>query len=625
MKNKKNTKAAEAGKGAKAATASEAANASKTATASEDVGKRGPAGFFRENALFCLLFCGMGIYYLWRMFSIPPWYDELYTYENFIDRGVIYSMIHWPLPNNHVFFSALSAVLNKLGSPYIGLRGISFLASLGSLLLLYRILRKAVPANLAAAGAALFAAMYNVVQQAAQGRGYALSGFFLLAAVNCLYEICVPDAGGISGAFAGTGQEYEKGGQKGEGRIKELQKISGREIKGRKIKGRKIKGRKIKGRKIDRRFWYYVGFAACLTGGLYTIASNLYWVVPVCMAGGLYLLFSGKYKTLFRLIGASLAAALATFGLYTIIWLAIGSNFLVKEEAGPFFGKGHFYVLLHDPFAAFSRGMQAMLSDPNIQSIDRSRFNSEFIQYLERVANQVYPNGGRILLVLTAAGLVLALLLCVRAFWRKDMPVFFLALYTVVLTVMVPVFLTVQCVFPYLRVFTYMGSVLAMLFVLMVYAVADIVRSLAAKGKGAQVPARVGKWAAFVFAAAGILFSVYSCRLPEYNAGYDSRDNHIYAALKQLDEQEVDTVLVGDVYARLNLYFHIQRCRGKELVMDYEQPDYVLMDKVQTGPEGEALVWPYEMNTQDFPWEWIEEHMEVVFEDDSYIAYQVVK
>ncbi len=600
MKNKKNTKAA---------------NASKAATASEDDGKRGPAGFFRENALFCLLFCGMGIYYLWRMFSIPPWYDELYTYENFIDRGVIYSMIHWPLPNNHVFFSALSAVLNKLGSPYIGLRGISFLASMGSLLLLYRILRKAVPANLAAAGAALFAAMYNVVQQAAQGRGYALSGFFLLAAVNCLYEICVPDAGGNSGAFAGTGQEYEKGGQKDEGGIKELQKISGREIK----------GRKIKGRKIDRRFWYYVGFAACLTGGLYTIASNLYWVVPVCMAGGLYLLFSGKYKTLFRLIGASLAAAFATFGLYTIIWLAIGSNFLVKEEAGPFFGKGHFYVLLHDPFAAFSRGMQAMLSDPNIQSIDRSRFNSEFIQYLERVANQVYPNGERILLVLTAAGLVLALLLGVRAFWRKDMPVFFLALYTVVLTVMVPVFLTVQCVFPYLRVFTYMGSVLAMLFVLMVYAAADIVRSLAVKGKGTQVPARVGKWAAFVFAAAGILFSVYSCRLPEYNAGYDSRDNHIYAALKQLDEQEADTVLVGDVYARLNLYFHIQRCRGKELVMDYEQPDYVLMDKVQTGPEGEALVWPYELNTQDFPWEWIEEHMGVVFEDDSYIAYQVVK
>lgn len=583
-------------------------------------GKSGPAGFFRENALFCLLFCGMGIYYLWRMFSIPPWYDELYTYENFIDRGMIYSMIHWPLPNNHVFFSALSAVLNKLGSPYLGLRGISFLASMGSLLLLFRILRKAVPANMAAAGAALFAAMYNVVQQAAQGRGYALSGFFLLAAVNCLYEICVPETGGVYAASAGNGREHGKGGQKDEDGIKgDMTKRAWE------INGRKLKQQKLVQRKMNRRFWYYAGFAACLTGGLYTIASNLYWVVPVCMAGGLYLLFSGKYKTLFRLIGASLAAALTTFGLYTIIWLAIGSNFLVKEEAGPFFGKGHFYVLLHDPFAAFSRGMQAMLSDPNIQSIDRSRFNSEFILYLERVANQVYPNGGRILLVLTAVGLVLALLLCIRAFRRKDMPVFFLALYTVVLTVMVPAFLTVQCVFPYLRVFTYMGSVLAMLFVLMVYAGAEAVRSLIVKRKGTEVLARMGKAAAFVFAAAGILFAVYSCRLPAYNAGYDSRDNHIYAALKQLDEQEVDTVLVGDVYARLNLYFHIYRCRGKELVMDYEQPDYVLMDKVQTGPEGESLVWPYEMNTQDFPWEWIEEHMEVVFEDDSYIAYQVVK
>lgn len=562
-------------------------------------GKRGPAGFFRENALFCLLFAGMGIYYLWRMFSIPPWYDELYTYENFIDRGIIYSMIHWPLPNNHVFFSALSAAFNKLGSPYIGLRGISFLASMGSLLLLYRILRKAVSANMAMAGTALFCAMYNVVQQAAQGRGYALSGFFLLAAVNCLYEICLPEAGGIGPDGADTAKEKKK----------------------------------------NRRFWYYAGFAACLTGGLYTIASNLYWVVPICMAGGLYLLFSGKYKTLFRLAAASLSAALVTFGLYTIIWLAIGSNFLVKEETGPFFGKGHFYVLLHDPFAAFSRGMQAMLSDPNIQSIDRSRFNREFMQYLERLGSQVYPNGGRILPVLAAVGLILVLLLCVRAFRRKEMPLFFLSLYVVVLTAMMPVFLTVQCVFPYLRVFTYMGSVLAMLFVLMVYAVAAIVRGLAGKGKRAEIPSHLegtaGSLAAkdgtpfaragVLFAIVGILFAIFSCSLSEYNAGYDSRDNHIYAALKQLDEQKVDTVLVGDVYARLNLYFHIQRCRGKELIMDYSQPDYVLMDKVQTGPEGEALVWPYEMNTQDFPWEWIEGHMEVVFEDDSYIAYQVME
>lgn len=540
--------------------------------------KKDAAALIRDHGLFWCLFLGMGIYYIWRMFSVPPWYDELYTYENFIDRGMIYSMIHWPLPNNHVFYSALSAVLNKLGNPYIGLRGVSFLASMGSLLLLYRILKKGISPRMAAAGTALFAAMYNVVQQAAQGRGYALSGFFLLAAVNCLYEICIPE-------------KTEEG-------------------------------------KGKRRFWYYAGFAVCLTGGLYTIPSNLYWVVPVCMAGGLYLLFTREYKKLFRLVIASAAAAIVTFGLYTIIWLAIGSNFLVKEEASAFYGMSHFQVLKTAPFAAFSRGMEAMLSDPNIQSIDRSRFNNEFTLYLGRVLNQVYPNGSHILPVLILFGLLLMLALIIISCRRKEKSMFFLSLYVFVLTVMVPVFLVIQCVFPYLRVFTYMGSVLSMMFVLMPYALWAIVKPAAdrlAQRRSFSLPARFTAYGSLLAAAAAILLTVVYCRLPEYNAGYDSRDNHIYAALKQLDEKEVDTVLTGDVYARQNLYFHILRCRGKELVMDYEHPDYVLMDKIQTGPEGEELVWPYEMNTQNFPWEWIEGHMEVVFEDDAYIAYQVVE
>ena len=540
--------------------------------------KKDAAALIRDHGLFWCLFLGMGIYYIWRMFSVPPWYDELYTYENFIDRGMIYSMIHWPLPNNHVFYSALSAVLNKLGNPYIGLRGVSFLASMGSLLLLYRILKKGISPRMAAAGTALFAAMYNVVQQAVQGRGYALSGFFLLAAVNCLYEICIPE--------------------------------------------------KSAGVKEKRRFWYYAGFAACLTGGLYTIPSNLYWVVPVCMAGGLYLLFTGEYKKLFRLVIASAAAAIVTFGLYTIIWLAIGSNFLVKEETGAFYGMSHFQVLKTAPFAAFSRGMEAMLSDPNIQSIDRSRFNNEFTLYLGRVLNQVYPNGSHILPFLILFGLLLMLALILISCRRKEKSMFFLSLYVFVLTVMVPVFLVIQCVFPYLRVFTYMGSVLSMMFVLMPYALWAIVKPAAdrlAQRRSFSLPAGFTAYGSLLAVAAAILLTVVYCRLPEYNAGYDSRDNHIYAALKQLDEKEVDTVLTGDVYARQNLYFHILRCRGKELVMDYEHPDYVLMDKIQTGPEGEELVWPYEMNTQNFPWEWIEGHMEVVFEDDAYIAYQVVE
>ena len=71
----------------------------------------------------------------------------------------------------------------------------------------------------------------------------------------------------------------------------------------------------------NRRFWLYAGFASCLTGGLYAIPSNLYWVVSICFAGGLFLLLCREYGRLIRLIVASACAAVVTFGLYTIIWL----------------------------------------------------------------------------------------------------------------------------------------------------------------------------------------------------------------------------------------------------------------------------------------------------------------
>ena len=86
--------------------------------------------------------------------------------------------------------------------------------------------------------------------------------------------------------------------------------------------------------------------------------------------------------------------------------------------------------------------MQAMLSDPNIQSIDEgSRFNSEFIQYLERVANQGVSKR-RAYFTCADSGRAgsCASVGCQGILEEGYAPCFSLALYTVVLTVMVPVF-----------------------------------------------------------------------------------------------------------------------------------------------------------------------------------------
>ena len=110
-------------------------------------GRRGKPD--KETIVFLLLLCSLAVYYGWRLFALTPWYDELYTYYYFISRGPVYAAIHWPLPNNHVGYSVLSAVLNRFGNSAVGLRGVSYLASLGSLILLYRIGRECFPKGFA--------------------------------------------------------------------------------------------------------------------------------------------------------------------------------------------------------------------------------------------------------------------------------------------------------------------------------------------------------------------------------------------------------------------------------------------------------------------------------------------
>lgn len=187
-----------------------------------------------EDKVFILLMLVMAVYYARRMFLLTPWYDELYTYYYFISRGPVYAAIHWPLPNNHVGYSTLSACLGIFGCAPVALRGVSFLCSLGSLVLLYRISKKYLEEGLALIPAFLFAGMYMVNQLAVQGRGYALVTFCYLTSLATLYAIVA-----------------EKKNNKSN----------------------------------------YIMFGASLVIALWAIPSSLYVVMPVCLVGGFLRVF----------------------------------------------------------------------------------------------------------------------------------------------------------------------------------------------------------------------------------------------------------------------------------------------------------------------------------------------
>ena len=240
----------------------------------------------------------MVFYYIWRANYLTPWYDELYTYYYFISRGPIYSAIHWPLPNNHVGYSVLSSLLNMFGNSYIGLRGISFLCAVINPFLVYRLSRRFLEDLYAYGAMLLYFSCMLVNDLSIQGRGYTLACTCFILTLRQLGIIC---------------------------------------------------------RSEDFKLFDYIVFGLALIIGLYTLPSSIYWVIPSCMAAGIFLLVNGfrttdyrdtiwntrYFKRLKNCIVTGLISALIVFLLYLIIWLAVGSNLLVKDPASSLYGMSH--------------------------------------------------------------------------------------------------------------------------------------------------------------------------------------------------------------------------------------------------------------------------------------------
>lgn len=359
----------------------------------------------RGDVVFCLLFLAMAVYYGYRLFALVPWYDELYTYYYFISRGPVYAAIHWPLPNNHVGYSTLSACLGIFGCAPVALRGVSYLCSMGSLALLYRISKKVLEEGIALIPVYLFAGMYMVNQLAVQGRGYALVTFCYLSALLSLYAI-------------------------------------------------------VAEKKNNKR--NYIIFGASLVIALWAIPSSLYMVMPVCMIGGFVLLLDRDYGRLLRLVAASFVSAVCVAGLYGILWLAIGSNLLSKTPDGPFYTAGHIDIILHAPFRALREGIDYMLATPYIQSMSRQAFRGQAGHWLQTLfGSQLSPWSGFFgngMCILLLAGLLAAAVSLIgkpkKVFWEW---------YFILTAVLLALALVIQCKLPYQRVFSFLGVWAALL------------------------------------------------------------------------------------------------------------------------------------------------------------------
>lgn len=517
--------------------------------------KRWEKDDWEKNAFFILL-AVMAVYYGYRMFALTPWYDELYTYYYFISRGPVYAAIHWPLPNNHVGYSVLSAFLDYLGNPYIGLRGLSYLSALANLVLIFTIGRKFLQKGFSFMAVVLYCSVNLVNQLAVQGRGYTLGVTCYLTAFLCLIYISTAE---------------------------------------------KDKKR------------YYVIFALSLVLGLYTLTSDVYWVLAICLTGGCYLLYRGikekesfGFKRLFKLIAAALLAAVMTVLLYTVIWLAIGSNLLIKDAGSPYFSFSHVQVILKAPFAAIGAGVEYMLATPYIQSVAREGFFSRLYDWFITLFDLYYGGLSHAILLLFLLGAVYLIVKLIKGMKRGEEKELLLPLFLLTGIVCTPLFLIIQCTLPYYRVFVYGGVLLALLppFLLQ--------ELLQKAGKGI-----LQKYIA-VIPAAALLFAVHCFFFKGYSNQYSMREYEMEDAFSHAEINEDTKLCVTDCTQQYLLRFlYGVTCENTQI----EDADTVLLDKRMLDKDYDEMEWEFYHYYNTIPWDYVTGRLKPSYENESFVLY----
>lgn len=527
----------------------------------------------RTQYVFCVFFLGMAVYYGYRMFTITPWYDELYTYYYFISRGPVYAAIHWPLPNNHVGYSALSACFIIFGSAAVALRGVSWLCSLGSVVLLYRIGRKCFAGYFALIPMFIFTGMSMVNQLAVQGRGYALVTFCYLTAIWELLHIAV---------------EHRK----------------------------KIRD--------------YVVFGLSLVLALWAIPSSLYVVMPLCILGGIVLLSQKEYRILIQLIAASLVSAFVTAGLYGILWLAIGSNLLIKTPDSGFGGMSHGAVILQAPIKALITGVTYMLDTPYIQSMTREQFRRQASYWRQTLfGTQLSPVVG-----VKGAGMcwLVGVALTVVILWSigrlkqritgddREKYREFLAWYFILTPLLLTVALIIQCKLPYQRVFSFLGAWTAFLTAWLFETIDDIARKKSDEKKGNKASVRrLGRgWG--ILTGGLCVLALWADQNP-----YSMRDEFLRDAYEQVPMEQMEKVAVTDCDQEYFLLYAYD-IEGDRVTRQIEEADIVLIDKALLGmtysyresPEE----WKFYLTREEIPTAYLEEKMEPVYENWHFILYE---
>ena len=478
----------------------------------------------------------MAGYLLWRMFYIAPWYDETVTYREFIHRGTWYSMTHWPLPTNHVFYCVLSSILDIFGNPYLTLRGVSYAAALVNLILLFGCLCRKTKPEPALAGCMIYSGFWLVMDQSVQGRGYTLSNVFVLTCILCVHQIFHDRREGLT---------------------------------------------------VKKRF--FAGYAISMFLALYTVPTNFYWIFALCAAIFVLCCLEKEWKLLWRFVRYGIGSALMTVCMYSFIWISTGLRQLGTSDIT-------FVSFLKKFPQIVLTGIEDMLSNEIIQPVGRKAAISGMGEWLRELAEQILGTGSMIsaaaavvvgcLMLISFAGFVKTLTgrseFC-RSEKRRGID--FFLLFSWISIWAVPILLVLQGTLPFYRCFLWICIPL----IIILADAADRIRFCARSKWESNCGKRQkdkwesrwqGAWKKYGWPLVCLCLCLGIYAYGKQSFEENKNENEIQEILDHT-EGEMEKVIWGDARTEAYVYF----VYGTDFEEDPYEPDHIIVKKAALDPE----------------------------------------
>ncbi|MBP3815090.1 MAG: hypothetical protein ILA12_10595, partial [Butyrivibrio sp.] len=376
---------------------------------------------------------------------------------------------------------------------------------------------------------------------------------------------------------------------------------------------------------------------------LYTVPSNVYFVIPVSVAIGTYLLINAYrsrdmhgniaetsyFKKFKKFFITGILAALISFFLYALIWLAIGSNLLVKTEGSGYFGLSHATVLLRSPVTSLLTGARYMLDQPYIQSLPQGEFAKRVLGWSNSLYEYMLPGLALTIHIVVVVSLGVAVYECIRHFAYSRTIINLMVLSNILVT---GAMLVIQQKLPYLRVFTYSAVVVTLCFCTCIERLINVtIRIYNREIKGAdektvhketETTIKGDKWysgiGVYIPVLAAIVLFTLRFLTPSFTCQLDERENDLLETLyvASVDKRQNMAVLDCDQQYLLKFAWDIDCDKT-----DVNGADCVIIDKNMMTPmySGEDF-WKFYQTYETIDWDYVKT-LRAIYENERFILY----